>query len=795
MKRGFSVLVLVLFIAGTGIYGQSARKFIKAGEEFVRNEMFDDAIEQFSRAIEAAPASADGYVRRARVYELTGSYGLAYDDYHRAVNFVPDDTGILYSLGRMCNKLAEGENMTRDEKNKYYNEAVAVLQHAIDGEYRNGKLYTEKVVSLIGLGLWDLALGAADTAIQMRDDAINYYYQGIIYQKMNDDLTARRQLERAVTKDKNLAVARLELARVLIRQGDVNSSLGQCNMVMQQDEKNVDAYLTRALAYEAKLDYPSAINDISTAILLEPAKKSHYVTRGTYYQKFNQHLAAVTDFTKALTLDPYQTEVYLLRAKSYEEMNDFEKAAADYTKIITMNEDSSPAKKMLAEANERLFVINRETDSPEIFIESPTIVGGREIEVGLDRKSVLITGKISDRSLLAEFSINNVPVMFEGQHTGTIPFSAEVGISSDDMLRIVARDVYNNESVLTYHIRRTEVDPPEIQILAPYLAGDDVLVIDSLASSIDIEGKILDQSLIKSINIENISAQFSQDNLNPSFIAKGIDVRNNDKITILAEDKYGNRIIKDYLLNRNGTTISESNPMGNTLVVFIENSDYQNFASLQGPPKDASLITGVLEDNYQVFPVRRLRNQTKQQMEKFFSIDLRDEVRAKKIKSLVIWFAGHGKFINDVGYWIPVDARRDEEFTYYSMTTLRASMETYMNYLTHVLVITDACESGPSFYQAMRSGIKPRNCADWRATQFKSSQVFSSAGYELAVDDSQFTRTFVNALRGNPNTCISIEEIVSQVTKAVTQNNQQKPKFGKITGLKDEDGTFFFIKK
>jgi len=235
--------------------------------------------------------------------------------------------------------------------------------------------------------------------------------------------------------------------------------------------------------------------------------------------------------------------------------------------------------------------------------------------------------------------------------------------------------------------------------------------------------------------------------------------------------------------------------MGNTLVVFIENSDYRNFAALQGPVKDANLITGVLEDSYQVLPIKRLRNQTKQQMEKFFSIELRDEVRAKQIKSLVIWFAGHGKFINDVGYWIPVDARRDEEFTYFSLNTLKASMETYMNYLTHVLVITDACESGPSFYQAMRTELKPRNCADWRATQFKSSQIFSSAGYELAVDDSQFTRTFASTLKGNPNTCISIEEIVLQVTKAVTQNNQQRPRFGKVTGLKDEDGTFFFVKK
>jgi len=38
-----------------------------------------------------------------------------------------------------------------------------------------------------------------------------------------------------------------------------------------------------------------------------------------------------------------------------------------------------------------------------------------------------------------------------------------------------------------------------------------------------------------------------------------------------------------------------------------------------------------------------------------------------------------------------------------------------------------------------------------------------------------------------------IEEIVMKVATAVGDNNQQKPKFGKITGLKDEDGTFFFI--
>ena len=170
-------------------------------------------------------------------------------------------------------------------------------------------------------------------------------------------------------------------------------------------------------------------------------------------------------------------------------------------------------------------------------------------------------------------------------------------------------------------------------------------------------------------------------------------------------------------------------------------------------------------------------------------------LRCSNVNSLLVWYAGHGKFINESGYWVPVDAQRDDEFTYFNINSLKASMQSYSEYVTHTLVVTDACESGPTFYQEMRSIPEEKSCDDWTATRFKSSQVFSSAGYELAVDNSQFTETFANTLTNNPNACIPIEKIVSQVTVAVAKNNQQRPKFGKIAGLQDEDGTFFFILK
>ena len=232
--------------------------------------------------------------------------------------------------------------------------------------------------------------------------------------------------------------------------------------------------------------------------------------------------------------------------------------------------------------------------------------------------------------------------------------------------------------------------------------------------------------------------------------------------------------------------------MGKTWVVFIDNSNYESFASLEGPAKDITTMRSAFS-KYDIHNIIEKKNMTKAQMEKFFSIELRDLVKNQKVNSLLVWYAGHGKFINETGYWIPVDAKRDEEFTYFNVNSLKAFMQTYTNYVTHVLVVTDACESGPSFYAAMR-GAKKRECGDYEPTKYKSSQVFSSAGSELAADNSPFTKTFAKSLDYNINSCIAIDNIVISVTESIG-NTKQSPKFGNIQGLEDNGGTFFFMKK
>jgi tetratricopeptide (TPR) repeat protein len=625
---------------------------------------------------------------------------------------------------------------------------------------------------------------------------MDYYYRGVIYEAMNNDPLARKELEKVISKDKKLIDPHLEIAELLLRTGNTQEAMNHVNTVISMDDKNIPAYLTRSKIYKKNIDYPSAINDVSKVILIDPANPDYYMIRALDYQEFNQHANAINDFTKYINLKSARKEenpdAYYSRAKSYEEIMNLEKAIDDYNKIAALSEDDPKARKLLREAKGRLYELNREKDPPEITLNEPVLNSDTIIIKG-DKKNLTISGKIKEKSKLDTLLINNQAVTFLDKKNGTKEFIASVDIPEGaNKITILARDEYKNEKNLEISIKRTETNPPKITIIAPYSSEDGQVYLDVVKPTLFVEGKIDDESLIKSIEIGGVSASYRRDASSPGFTAS-IDVANLNKFTVTAEDIYGNKTEKEFVINRDNAILAQNNPMGKTWVVFVENSSYKNMAALDGPAKDANSVQRALA-NYQVSRFYHKKDMTKAEMEKFFNIELRDELKANQVKSLLIWYAGHGKFVNDVGYWIPVDASRDDEFTYFNINTLKAGMQGYA-YITHILVVSDACESGPSFYQAMRSANDEPTCDNQQAVTNKSAQVFSSAGYELASDVSQFTQTFTNTLINNKNACIPIEKVVKNVSAAVANVNQQKPKFGKIAGLTDENGTFFFIAK
>ena len=781
------ILALMLTIALSGSTGQDGKKYFKAGTEFMASMKYEEAIVQFSSAIELEPLNSDYYTARAMAYEKTGRLKEAYSDYDKTLFFKPGDVDGYINLGRVCNGLGK------------YDEALSLLNRASARETWNKQVYPEKVIALMGLEKWDQALGVSDSAVKVKDDARTFYLRGMIYVNLNNDPLAERELDKAVSKDKKFPEPRFELARLYLRQGNPGEAMKQVNKVLGYDDKNTEAYICRSEIYKAQLDISNTINDVSKAILLDPLNPSHFLTRGKYYQAFNQHPSAIADFSKYISLSPDEPEGYFARAKSYEEIGELPKAINDYNKITILSEFNSEAMKLLKESEDRLYILNKENIAPEIKVSNPYVSSDNVMEIRGDAKTITLSGKIKEKSKIEELLVNNQKVAFSDKVDGEYDFIASVNVRDTGSITILARDEYKNEKSLKLNLRKTEVNPPRITILSPTTSREGIVYLNRLSPRIDITGKIDDENLIRNIEAEGKVASWTKDEKNPTFTIADFPIEDLKAFSIIAEDIYGNMDTINYYIDRTNALLLQSNPMGVTYVVFIENSGYENFPSLDGPVQDANTIKRAL-DNYQINFFWHLKDMTLKDMKHFFEVELPERLTANNVNSLMIWYAGHGKTINNKGYWIPVNAERDKQYTYYDISELRLKMEEYRG-LTHTLVVTDACESGPSFYQAMRSvGPEPR-CEDLTKIAKKSAQVLTSAALEgnrNASDRSQFSETFANTLNGSykKRSCVPIETLVNDISRAVTSvNPNQRPRFGNITNLVDEGGTFFFIAK
>ena len=302
---------------------------------------------------------------------------------------------------------------------------------------------------------------------------------GIIYTKLNNIAQGEKELRKSISKDKKLAEPRIALADLLIS-SNPKEAMDQCNEVIKNNDRNTEAYLERSKVYRKNLDYPSAINDISKTILIDPDNPAFYYERGKCYQKFNQHANAINDFSKTIVLNTARKaedpDVYYSRAKSYEEILDYEKARADYNKITFLSKYDAKAREMLELSQKRLYELNRETDPPNISIVSP-LPAKDTVEIKGDKTTLLITGSVKDKSKIKSFKINNESVILV-EKNGENDFLANINVNGADKIIFSAVDDYDNEKALSYALKRTEINPPKIMIIAPYTSEEGQVFLD-----------------------------------------------------------------------------------------------------------------------------------------------------------------------------------------------------------------------------------------------------------------------------------------------------------------------------
>ena len=777
--RRWTNYILLLAAFPVLLSAQSAKKFFSAAEKFEQANNLNEAIINYGKAIEFDPNYEKAYTARALCYEKINKKQEAVEDYKKLIVFSPKEKELYYHAGRLLFDL------------KNYSGADEMFRKALERDKGYEEVIGLEIKTLYAIQDYSFGLTVTQYALDLKKTAEYYYHHAVMYDSLKNYVEAEKEYKNSKYYDSKYMPSYAGLMLVQVKLNKINDAMTISETAITKDPNFIDVYRARAYVYVAKKDYQNALNDITKVILTQPTIQN-YKFRGTVYSKMGQHQNASNDYSEVIKLNAKDVDAYLNRAATYEAVSNYKLAIADYNTVAKLGAGDAKIESIVKEARKKIFDLSRESNKPEIFIHAPSVPSSTSIKISADKDEVIFKGNIKDASQIKSINVNSVPAEFSKDSLNPV-FSAKVsGILKASEIVVLATDVYENTQNLVLKIERTESDKPVVSLETPAASFDNEIFLENNAAEIYIQGKIKDESLISSIKIDGVAASYSVTALNPTFSSQ-ISIANKNKITITAVDAFGNESTTDFTLNRSGASANAS-PMGNTWVVFIENGKYQNFASLEGPGKDIMLMKSALA-GYNITKILHKKDMTKYQMEKFFSIELRDQVKNANITSLLIWYAGHGKFVSPTGYWVPVDAKVDDEFSFFGINNLKAAMQSYSSQLKHLLVVTDACESGPTFLMAMRGAEEDMRCEKSELIKSKSAQVFTSAGYELASDNSQFTKTFSSTLINNTDACIPIDKIVKKVTTAVKDAGNQAPKFGKIKDLEDEGGTFFFIKK
>jgi tetratricopeptide (TPR) repeat protein len=777
----FNTLVVLgaLSVIPGAVLAQTPKKYCDAAEKFEKVKSYEEAIDNYSKAIELDPQYEKAYIARAALYEKVQKIDLAAEDYKKATAFDPKDKELYYNAGRLF------ASLQRDK------EADEQLRKAIERDKDYTEALETEISVLFRLREYNYGLTVTQLAIDNKKSGINYYHHAMMYDSLKNYSEAEKYYKYAKSSDPKFIPAYVAVALSQVKLGKSDDAKKVCEEALVREPENMDVFYARSIVNASRKDFQNAINDITRVILAKPSKGA-FMLRASYYEVLGQHHTAVSDYSQVIKLDPKDVTAYLNRASANEQIQNFKAALSDYNKVAALAAGNDKIGGIVLQAKKKIFELNRETVKPEIEITSLK-TDKNIIKISSDKNEVVIKGVVKDANLIKNMNVNSGTAVFS-QDSMNPEFTLNINdVTKLNEITISATDVYNNTQIVQYKIEKTESEKPIIAIITPVSSFENEIFIDNTGTDVFLQGKIKDASLIESIMVEDVIASFNPTNLNPEF-STSVKIADKNKITITVRDIYGNEKVQEYTLNRSGMTAAIDNPMGNTWVVFIENSKYQSFPSLEGPAKDVAAMRAALA-NYKITKTIHRKDMSKVEMEKFFSIELRDYVRNNNIHSLLIWYAGHGKYVSPTGYWVPSDGKTDDEFSYFGINNLKAAMQSYSDRLVHTLVITDACESGATFLMAMRGGDDDKRCDNFELTKAKSSQVYTSAGYELASDNSQFTKTFVSCLNNNVEPCLAIDKITKKVNAAVSQAGNQSPKFGKIKDLQDEGGTYFFIKK
>ncbi len=709
-----SALLAFIMLAGfSATIAQDGKAFVKDAEKMRAAGQLDDALEQYGFAVRVDSNYVKALLGRASLYLDMGRMADRMADMEHVARITPRDADNLTLAAMACLDALAPEKALH-----YADEALKVKPKAMEA------LQT-KVRACLALKDVPGALAAADAALSLKATTDTYYLHALSRMASGDYATADVDLDKVLEWNHLYEAAyvasgetQLKLYQTYrgtsMQMRALEKAINQGTLGLQLNPASTELLIMRSKACALQKEFGKAIDDVSKCVALGREDTVVYYQRALYYHGFGQEQNAVNDLNRLLLEAPDNVRFLLLRAECREANLDLDGAARDLG-LAEKQMKGNPAYaaadlKAITTSKERIqarvFEMNREADPPAITVVEP-LLKNEMVQVSSALTKVKVAGHVRDKSLLKAILVQGMEADFDPEEKSP-EFRATVPLAANAKeIEVMAEDVYGNRSTTTLKVQRTEGDPPALSVAQPSMSADRVAVLPAGKDQIFVEGRAADPSGIRSVMVDGMFASFIPDTISTDFSIK-LDITGKNHFTVRAEDRYGNVTETVYMVQHAAPVVAAAkpapekpaaSPMGTAWVVYIENGNYKNLPALPNLGMDKMRKAF---SKYQAQRTIVKKNLSKTELERFFNIELRDLVRSGQVNTLLVWYEGHGRSQGGKAYWIPVDGKGDDIYTFYNYGPLKGLMENYSESIKTTLVVSDAAGNDPSFYELTR---------------------------------------------------------------------------------------------
>jgi tetratricopeptide (TPR) repeat protein len=287
---------------------------------------YDQAIEDYSKAIELNPQYADAYSNRGNAYYDKRNYDQAIEDYSKAIELNPQYAIAYYNRGN-----AYYNKRNYDQAIEDYSKAIELNPQYADAYSNRGNAYYDK-------RNYDQAIEDYSKAIELNPQyAIAYYNRGLAYYNKRNYDQAIEDYSKAIELNPQYADAYSNRGNAYYNKRNYDQAIEDYSKAIELNPQYAIAYSNRGNAYYDKRNYDQAIKDYSKAIELNPQYADAYSNRGNAYYDKRNYDQAIEDYSKAIELNPQYAIAYSNRGNAYYDKRNYDQAIKDYSKAIELN--------------------------------------------------------------------------------------------------------------------------------------------------------------------------------------------------------------------------------------------------------------------------------------------------------------------------------------------------------------------------------------------------------------------------------------------------------------------------